>query len=955
MKKLLLNALFLVFFPSLYSQFYEYGQDPGSIKWKYADSDHFRLIFPESYQNNSPKTLWLLELAYVQNSEEFKHLPAKINVVVHNQSVVSNGFVALAPRRMELFVFPDSHGYPGDRIHQLTLHEMRHVVQMSKLNQGFTRFLSVFIGEQANGLVAGMLPFWLLEGDAILAETEFTRGGRGRMPYFEKEIKAILLEKDKKYSYDKSYFGSYKNFVPDYYRLGFPITAFAKEKYGEDFWIKGIEYTGRNSWKLSPLSIYLKKKTGAGRDALYYESMDYVKNHWKHSASERRINDYYHNVQHHKVYTNYLYPHILDDSTMVSLKTGLDIAPTFIHLLPDGSEKTIFKPGFLQSGKLSVHNNVLLWDESVSDIRWSNRNFSELRMFDMASGSRKNLSRGTRYYSPAFSTNGDTVVVIESDEEGNNSLVLISPETAEVFSKSPSPDNAMMQSPVWIKGTSLVAAIISNDQGKSILACKPHTNTWESIFYSGFHDIHDLSFHNGYLIFRAAFSGIDDIYALDIDNRALYRLTFTKYGAYNPSFSPNGDEISFSEYTVNGFKPVKMKFLISDEMRTEIKSLESNEQPFFQTRFDPEYKSTALNIPAEYQPEIKKYSRIANLFRFHSWVPFYFDYTNPSLENPEINPGLSLVSQNILSTALTSIGYEYSNNDHFFRTSFTYKGIFPVLSFSSSFGGTPFINRRNSDPVFPGNPGMNQSYSLLSYLPLSFNSGKYINGIQAIMKLSYTGNYYYYETLNQFKKGMIFAEPRLYLYSYLRRAHRDLQPRAGIVADARITSTPLETEQLGRISSLRTTAYLPGFSRNHGIKLQAQWQQQSPEKYLFNTQISFIRGYQNLNSIGLQTLSADYVFPLIYPDLRLSWLLYLKRVHASLFIDYLKGSNVYEIINNNRVISDKTLRSFGTEIYFEYHFFRILFPFVHGVRLSYLEESEKFRVEGIFKIDIGRF
>ena len=200
------SALLLMVFSTLplFPQFFEYGQEPASVNWKYADTENFRLIFPSGWDENTSKILWLLEKSYAQNAEEFNHRPKKIPVVIHNLSVVSNGFVAWAPKRMELFPHPDPKGYSGDRFRQLTLHEMRHVMQIDKLNQGFTRVLSTFTGEQGNGLVAGMLPMWVLEGDAILAETGHTLTGRGRLPSFEKELTALLADKPGLYSYDKS-------------------------------------------------------------------------------------------------------------------------------------------------------------------------------------------------------------------------------------------------------------------------------------------------------------------------------------------------------------------------------------------------------------------------------------------------------------------------------------------------------------------------------------------------------------------------------------------------------------------------------------------------------------------------------------------------------------------------------------------------------------------------------
>ena len=91
----------------------------------------------------------ILEFYYEPNSAYLNHRPSPIPVILHNHSVRSNGFVAWAPKRMELVTTPSPHGYPQDYLEQLALHEFRHVVQVDKLRQGFTKGLSYIIGEAA--------------------------------------------------------------------------------------------------------------------------------------------------------------------------------------------------------------------------------------------------------------------------------------------------------------------------------------------------------------------------------------------------------------------------------------------------------------------------------------------------------------------------------------------------------------------------------------------------------------------------------------------------------------------------------------------------------------------------------------------------------------------------------------------------------------------------------------
>jgi hypothetical protein len=103
---------------------------------------------------------------------------------------------------------------------------------MDMLNKGFTRGLSWLFGEQATAIVSGLfVPMWFMEGDAVCTETAISHSGRGRIPSFEMEIRSQMLQKGM-FSYDKAVFGSYRDFIPDQYVLGYQIVANTRRRFG---------------------------------------------------------------------------------------------------------------------------------------------------------------------------------------------------------------------------------------------------------------------------------------------------------------------------------------------------------------------------------------------------------------------------------------------------------------------------------------------------------------------------------------------------------------------------------------------------------------------------------------------------------------------------------------------------------------------------------------------------
>ena len=156
---------------------------------------------------------------------------------------------------MELVTTPPQDSYAQDWISQLSLHEYRHVVQISQLCQGFTSALSLLREKLPRGSVSALLPSWLYEGDAVVNETVNSQAGRGRVPGFEMPLRTMLLENRKLFTYSKALLGSYRDFVPDQYQYGYPMVSYGMARYGEKTWPDAFNYTARNPFLICTLFI----------------------------------------------------------------------------------------------------------------------------------------------------------------------------------------------------------------------------------------------------------------------------------------------------------------------------------------------------------------------------------------------------------------------------------------------------------------------------------------------------------------------------------------------------------------------------------------------------------------------------------------------------------------------------------------------------------------------------
>jgi hypothetical protein len=948
-----LSAVLVFSLSSAPAQFYNMGQNPGRLKWEQILTDHFKVIYPKQFRQEAFRMTHLLDSYYESNSAYLDHRPGPIPVVLHNQSVLSNGFVAWAPKRMELVTTPSATSHSQDHFEQLALHEFRHVVQVDKMKQGFTKGLSYFAGEAGVGAVTGFMPFWFLEGDATDAETRLSYSGRGRLPSFEMEIKAILAEVPGLYHYEKAVYGSYKDYIPNHYQYGYQMVSHARNKYGNQLWSDVLNYTARKPYTLYPNYFALKKYAGLSKTELYEETFKTLRTHWNSQEQKRTLTPYQSiNTGKKRHFTSYRFPRYLDNGLVFAEKSGIDQISEFVTIDSEGREKRLHRPGFYNPASISAAANKIVWAEYMWDPRWERRSYSVIKVFDLALGSERILSLRTRYFAPDVSSDGRMIVAIELDELNRYFLVVLDEKNGSVLKKVQAPDNEFLQYPVWNDDNSKVYLTALGGKGKRILSYDLEKGDWATHFDAGFENIAELDCGDEYLVFRGSFSGIDNIYALDLQTNHCKRVTSARFGAFTPGLSANGDTLLYADYSSQGYNIVKTSFDPSAFVSLEELSGHSEQ---LNLPGPEEEKQVPRPGPAGEDYTALKYRKIGNLFRFHSWAPFYTDIDDPSIEEVEVNPGLMLVSQNMLSTATTVLGYEYNleRRDHFLHASFTWAGWYPVIRVGVDYGGIPVVGPAPDTSSLLSKVRTDLRTRTRVYIPLNLTSNRFVMGARPSLEASHSRTYFYYDEPEAYRSGLTFMDYRLNYYTYLKKAKRDILPRLGLVIDLRYVDTPFENEQLGSQVSGSGTVYLPGALRHQTLRLSAGAQKQDPRNFPMGNSISMPRGILNYTAVELWKLSFDYVFPIAYPDWQVWRAAFFQRFRGSIFFDYAEGKDVYLRGNNPPV--NKSFQSYGLELSTDVHLAQVLVPFNIGGRLIYVPETGETTGEFVFSVNLNQF
>src|ERR1043166_1453470 len=183
MNRLLLScALYLV--PcALHSQ--QFGGNPPSLKWKQINSDTARIIFPTGLDSQARRVASIVHYLAAQKPTSIGNRLYKISIVLHNQTTIANGYVALGPFRSEFFLTPTPNNFDLGSIFwpdMLALHEYRHVMQYNNFRNGLSKAMYYLFGDDGLDLAqSAAIPDWFFEGDAVYQETILAGQGRGRL------------------------------------------------------------------------------------------------------------------------------------------------------------------------------------------------------------------------------------------------------------------------------------------------------------------------------------------------------------------------------------------------------------------------------------------------------------------------------------------------------------------------------------------------------------------------------------------------------------------------------------------------------------------------------------------------------------------------------------------------------------------------------------------------------
>ncbi len=962
-----------IFFPSVFflllltppvsAQYYSTGQDPASIKWRQIKTKKFQLIYPSTFEKRSQYLANILEIVAREETKTLSAKVPRIPVIIHSGSSTSNGITVWAPKRIELYPCPPQSNYAEEWLEQLAIHEYRHAVQTSKMNQGFTKVLSYITGEQGIGVVLGLyIPPWFLEGDAVCTETALSNSGRGRTSSFENILRAQLLEKGT-YSYDKAVLGSIKNFVPDQYALGYPLVAQARKIYGPQLWNTALDRVSRLPFMVVPFSSGIHKITGLYKVRFYKKMLSCLKSDWKDQMERIQYSDFSRITKKNtKNFSSYLHPVFLNDSTIIAEKESMDDPDYFVMVKrKNGKERKLFLMGSGADESISVGGGKLIWTEIQSDPRWQNEDFSVIRMYDFTTKRINNLTKRSRYFAPFLSPDGNKIAAIKVDHENHHSIDILDSKSGTIIQHIPLDQYIQVMAPNWSPDGALLALILLTEKGKALASINLRTQKITPYTPFSFIEISGPAFFfHHYILFTADYSGIQNIYAIDTLSKKIFQVTSSRFSASDPDLTTDRKTMIYADYSSDGLEVTETRIDTTKWIPLEkIKnfsimlydSLVQQEQTNIQDSaifhgIYKMYQNENYNlgrdtiIAAEYHSN--KYSKILHLFNPHSWAPLSADVNNLT-----IKPGISVLFQNVLNTMIASAGWEYNRNEETgkFFANLSYQGWYPVIDLKFDIGNRASYARYIGSSERFRFTWRETNLQLHTSIPWNFSRGKFIRSLTPSFGFSLINIQHNASTPEQLTTGnFVTIDCGINATQYLRSTQKDMYPRWGQAIAINFRNTPFPGNDMGSIFAAQTNLYFPGIIKHHGIWGYAGFQSQTDVKQIFYRYadiITFPRGYSGVENDQVLSLALNYKFPLFCPDFSAGSVVYFKRFSLNIFFDWAQGCT-----GKNVAVYQST----GAELTTNLHLLRFLIPFELGVRSIYFPSSGTWGWEFIYSV-----
>jgi hypothetical protein len=904
MLKCSLLALALLVYGLLPAQ--QFGGHPTRTQWKQINTDTVRVIFPAGYQRQAAEIAGIVHRLGQQTTATLGKDFRKVSIVLQPRTTISNGYVGLGPWRSEFDLMPpqNSFGLGSLSWHRtLALHEYRHVQQYNNFRKGISKAFYYLFGEQGLELVnSAAVPNWFWEGDAVYQETSLSEQGRGRLPSFFNGYRS-LWSAQKHYSWMKLRNGSLRDFVPDHYKLGYMMVAYGREKYGADVWGKITDEAVRYKGLFYPFQQAVKKYTGRDYKTFRREALDYFRASLATGAKDSTVDRWA--QQHRHFVADEEFPQWMDDQTLIFVSSSYKKVPAFYtrNVLGGMDDKLRIKDISLDN-YFSYRNGRVVYAAYEPDIRWRWKDYSVIKLLDVATAQQRTLTHKSWYFSPDINEAGTQIVAVQVIPGEQAALHILNSTDGAVVKKLPNPDQLLYTYPKFYGDHQVVAAVRNAKGAMSLGIINTADGSTEYLLPFSMNVIGFPTVHKDTISFSASYKGQDRLFIFT--NKKLFLFTPPAATAATGHYQL---QVAHGRFAWTGFTAVGDRLeqgVLAASQLTPVTADDLAASPFiFRVQELAPGKSVlqdALPSDTTLYP-VTTYHKAFGLFNFHSWRPI--------VEDPDYT--FSIIGENVLNTLQSELYFNYNRDFEYkqFGGRFTYAALYPWIRLGSVYTIDRAETRSNQRVFY--NTWEN---SIGLQVPLNLTSGRFNRALTIGSDLVHNQRFYrgsWKDSVDN--KAFNYVSSYISFSNQLQQARQQIYPH--LAQTIYLNYTRAVTKVEGDQFVANANWYFPGFSRDHNIIINTAFHgRDTLYNVSFSTAFPFARGYVGLNVHRMFKLGANYHLALAYPDWGFGNIVYFTRIRSNLFYDFVRVQD-YDYRRSPRPKVEADFRSYGTEIFFD--------------------------------------
>ena len=564
MKKTIILLLFLMISSRLYPATLF---DP-QLEWNSIKTEHFWIHYHQGIENEALKLAVIAEKVHKRLSKIIHWEPAlRTDVVLVDNFYTADGFAMTFPfNRIQIYLTrPELDGVLNnfdDWLEMVFTHEYTHILNIDTVHwvpEGIRMVFGRFLFPNA------YLPIWMLEGNAVFQESDYSRFGRNNSTYTDMVLRTEVLNHSLKSISEASNFPRTWPVGDVPYLYGGMFVDYLEKKYGTGSFATVFVYNSNKVipyqdnivpyilpfWKSTSEWVY-----GDSFYKLWKEWEDYLKikyNIQLENIKKQGLTEY---KKITKSGYNTVIPRFSRNGKDIFYIQSTNYNMPSLMCVSLENNKTETLCAVHDPNSISIAGNGKIY---LSDAEFY-RSFSIYNEAYVYDNNYKKLTGKLKGSYIDISPDGKKICFIKQDKN-KFSLILTNPEFYSADYKIINSDIQLAFTRFAPDGERIAFTMKDKNGNSDIAVLSLSTGDIERITNDEFNDIQPAWHPDGNrIIFSSDRDGIYNLYEYDLKNKTIAGLTNLTGGAFNPDVSPDGKSIAFASYEKNGFDIAIMEY-----------------------------------------------------------------------------------------------------------------------------------------------------------------------------------------------------------------------------------------------------------------------------------------------------------------------------------------------------------------------------------------------------------